>query len=322
MQIDLLFMFEFKSGINLVLAADDNYAQHLGVTLISVIENYKDARILFFHILDYGISDKNKQNLEIIGKQNRVELIFYKITEDLLANCPKVNHLSRAAYARLLISELLPFDINKVLYLDCDIVVLGNIAELYDQDLGSFSLGAVEDIMAKEILQIYFQTGLTNYFNSGVLLINLDSWRSKNIKNRAWEFIESHYNDIIRADQDVLNCLFKNDWQLLDQRFNVDLKRSGFKAMPKPDTLVLHYSDRLKPWYYIFPGASGCYYFDYLKKTPWSDFKFKDYNYKNFFKKYYWLFIKEAKRALLPYFSVALLNRYRRLLWKTYKMKK
>lgn len=315
-------MFEFRLGINVVLASDDNYAQHLGVALISLIENYKDNRILFIHILDSGLSNENKLNLEIIGQRENVKLIFYKVPENLLAECPEVNHLSRASYARLLISDLLPLNINKVLYLDSDIIVLGNIAELYDQDLGNFSLGAVEDVMAKEILRIYFQAGLVNYFNAGVLLINLDYWCRKDIKNKAWEFIKLNYNNIIRADQDVLNCLFKNDWQVLDRRFNVDLKRNGFKALPKPDTIILHYSDKLKPWHYTFCGLSGSYYFDYLKKTPWCDFKFSDYNCKNIFMKYYWLFIKETKKALLPCLPAALLDRYRRLLWKTYKMKK
>ncbi|MCX6794758.1 MAG: glycosyltransferase family 8 protein [Candidatus Falkowbacteria bacterium] len=315
-------MFEFKNEINLVLAADDNYAPPLGVALISIIENYHDSRFLFFHILDNGISDKNKEYLKIIGKKKGVELIFYDIPENLLADCPEVNHLSRTSYARLMISELLPSDVDKALYLDADIVVLENIAELYDQDLNGLSLGAVADVMAKEILRIYFYSGLSNYFNAGVLLINLDSWRRQDVKKKSLEFISRHFKDIIRADQDILNCLFKDDWKLLDNRFNTDLKRRGRKAMPGRGTVVLHYSDRVKPWQYLFSGASGRYYFDYLRKTPWPDFKFGDKNFKNFFKKYYLLLVKEFKKFLLPYLPTSLSDNYRRLLWRTYRMKK
>jgi lipopolysaccharide biosynthesis glycosyltransferase len=312
-------MFEYRLGVNVVLACDNNYAQHLGVAIVSLIENYKDSRNLFIHVFYSDLSPENKLNLEITGKRDGVSLIFYNITNDLLKDCPEVNHLSRATYARLLISELLPAEINRVIYLDSDIVVLGNIGDLYNQDLGKYSLGAVEDVMAKEILQIYFQKDLSNYFNAGVLLINLDSWRQKDVKNRAWDFIKLNYNNIVRADQDVLNCLFKNDWRKLDNRFNLDLKRRSLETMPGPDTVILHYSDRLKPWHYAFSGSSASYYFFYLEKTPWKNFKFKD---NNFLRKYYFIFIKKFKISALPYIPDVLLKEYRRLLWKTYKMKK
>jgi lipopolysaccharide biosynthesis glycosyltransferase len=201
-------------------------------------------------------------------------------------------------------------------------VVLKDITELYDQELGHFPLGAVADVMAKEILRIYFYPGLSNYFNSGVLLINLDYWRQENIKKKAWDFMRRYRKDIIRPDQDILNCLFNNNWKVLDNRFNVDLKRKSFMVMPGSDTVVLHYSDRIKPWQYLFTRSSSYYYFVYLKKTPWGDFKFKDKNLKNFFKKYYLLSMKELKRILLPFVPLSLLDNYRRLLWRTYEMKK
>jgi len=304
------------------MAADDNYAQHLGVALISIIENYQDSRLLVFHIFDNNISAHNKEYLEIIGGNKNVTLIFYKITPGLLNDCPEVNHLTKTCYARLLVAELLPPGINKVIYLDADIVVSGDVSELYDQDLGDFPLGAVADVMSREILRIYFYPGLFNYFNSGVLLINLDLWRREAIKQKAWEFIRCYSSDIIRADQDVLNCLFKNNWKLLDNRFNTDLKRKGFLAKPVSNVIILHYSDRIKPWHYLFVGLSGCHYFTYLKKTPWKDFKFKDKNLKNFIKKYFLLFVKETKKILLPYLPAAFLDSYRRLLWRTYKIKK
>lgn len=315
-------MSEFSNGINLVLASDDNYAKYLGVALFSIVENYNDSRILFLHILDNGISTDSKKRLKTTINKPGIELLFYDISGGFLADFPEVNHLSRTSYARLLIAELLPKDIKKIIYLDCDLVVLKDIAELYDQNLGSYSLGAVSDVMAKEILRIYFYPGLTNYFNAGVLLIDLEAWRQKNIKIRAGEFIKIHFKDLIRSDQDVLNCLFKDDWKILDSRFNLDLKRESFSAMPPVNTAVLHYSDRLKPGSYLFSGRSGVYYFKYLNKTPWKDSGFADRNLKNFFKKYYYLLKKESKRIIRPFLPQKLLDNYRRLLWLTYKVKK
>lgn len=321
-------MSEFINSLNLVLAADDRYAQHLGVTLVSIAENYRGSRRLFFHIFDDHIGAVNKARLNLIGEQlakNKtadIKIIFYNISVNLLADCPEVNHLSRATYARLLAPELLPLDIDKIIYLDADIVALGNIAELYDQDLSGCSLGAVSDVMAEEILRIYFYPGLVGYFNAGVLLISLNAWRQKRIKERSWQFINQHFPDLIRSDQDVLNCLFKDDWKLLDSRFNVDLKRRGFRVMPAADAVILHYSDRVKPDSYLFAGLSGRYYHNYLQKTPFRDFKITDYSVQNFFKKYGRLLIRGLKRAVLPYLPSILTDAYRRLLWRTYRVKK
>lgn len=315
-------MSEIKNVINLVLAADDNYARYLGVALVSIIDNHHDPRPLFFHILDNGITDQNKEYLKVIGESKGAKLKFYEISENLLAACPEVGHLTKTSYARLLIPELLPADITKVIYLDVDIVVLGDIAELYNQDIKGHSLGAVTDVMAKEILRIYFYPGLSGYFNAGVLLIDPGAWRQRNIKERAWEFIAKHQPDLIRSDQDVLNCLFKDDWQPIADRFNVDLKRQSFRAMPPSETVVLHYSDRLKPDDYRFTGRSGHYYFDYLRKTPWSKAGFRRQSFKNFFVRYFYLLVKESKRLLLPCLPPFLLDAYHRLLWWTVQVKK
>jgi len=313
-------MYEFDKGINIVLAADDNYSSHLGVTLISLLDNFQDQRLLFIHILSDGISKKNLENLKLVGEKKNVYLFFYELTSDLLSACPEVNHLSRTSYARLFIAELLPPAIEKIIYLDSDIIVLGNIAELYDQDLRGFPLGAVADVMSKEILRIFFYHGLTNYFNAGVLVINLSLWRQMAVEERAKAFIKKYFKNMIRADQDILNCLFINNWELIDNRFNFDAKRKFFDKLPPSNTLILHYSDKIKPWHYLFIGISSRYYFYYREKTPWKKFDFKDKNLINFFKKYLLFIFKKIKLLLIPIFPTIYLDLYRYLLWKTYKV--
>lgn len=310
-----------SSVIRIVLAADDNYAQHLGVALVSILENYHGKQKIEFHILDNNITIRNIEKIKQIGVNYKANLSFYKISEDFLKDFPEVNHLSRATYSRIFIPNLLPTNIEKVLYLDSDIVVLGDISQLYNQDLQNYSTGAVRDIMAKEILRIYFDKSLSDYFNAGVLLINLQKWRQKMISQYLSEFIELHKNQLLRADQDILNCLFKNDWLLLDKKFNLDLKRGNLNSEPEKDTVVLHYSDKAKPWQYIFYGKSQKYYWQYLKKTPWADFKLSDNNFPNLIRKYARVSIIFIKRRLLPLFPDKLMDFYRKILWSTYKVK-
>ena len=310
-----------SSVIRIVLAADDNYAQHLGVALVSILENYHGKQKIEFHILDNNISDINIKKIRQIGSAYKVDLFFYKISEDLFGNYPETNHLSRATYSRIFIPELLPLDIKKVLYLDVDLVALKDISELYNTDLKNFSVGAVRDVMSKEILRIYFDREVTNYFNAGVLLINLEKWRQEKITEKSLEFSRLNRKKIVRADQDILNCLFKNDWLLLDKKFNLDLKRGNLNSEPEKDTVVLHYSDKAKPWQYIFYGKSQKYYWQYLKKTPWADFKLSDNNFPNLIRKYARVSIIFIKRRLFPLFPDKLMDFYRKILWSTYKIK-
>jgi len=312
---------ENNDVIKIVLAADDNYAQHLGVAMTSILENHKNGQKIEFYILDCNIKNVNLEKIKQIGFTYKVNLFFYKISGRLSNDYPEMNHLSRATYSRIFIPELLPLDVKKVLYLDVDLVVLEDISELYNIDLDNFSVGAVRDVMSKEILRIYFDREVSDYFNAGVLLINLEKWRQKKITEKSLEFARLNRKRIVRADQDILNCLLKNDWLPLDKKFNLDLKRSKLNSEPKNDTVILHYSDKAKPWQYIFYGKSQKYYWQYLKKTPWADFNFSDKNFFKFIRKYARVFIISIKRRLLPLFPDKLIDFYRKVLWSTYKIK-
>ncbi len=312
---------ENKDTIRIVFAADDNYAQHLGVAMTSILENYKNSQKIEFFILDNNIGNINLEKIKKIGSIYKVDLFFYKISANLLNNYPEANHLSKVTYSRIFIPELLPLNVKKVLYLDVDLVALKDISTLYNIDLKDFSAGAIRDVMSKEILRIYFDREVRDYFNAGVLLINLEKWRRKEITKKSLEFAQLNKKKIVRADQDILNCLLKNDWLPLGGEFNVDLKRRKPSSEPEKNTVILHYSDKAKPWQYIFYGKSRKYYWQYLQKTPWADFSFPDKNFSNFIIKYARVFIRSLKRNLLPFFPNKLIDYYRKILWSTYEIK-
>jgi lipopolysaccharide biosynthesis glycosyltransferase len=310
-----------STTVNIILSANNAYAQHLGVTLVSILENSSDINKFVFHILDNNISQINQEKLRLIENKYTTKIIIYKIDDALLSSFPEVHHVLKAAYSRLLIVDLLPTNIDKVLYLDTDMVILKDIVPLYKTELNNFGLAAVQDVMSEEITRIHFCPNLKDYFNSGVMLINLKKWRSLNIKTKSLDIVKKYYSQLIRADQDILNCLFRNDWLTLSSCFNVDLKRQSPFSMPNQETVILHYSDKIKPWSYTFVGPSKKYYNYFLAKTPWVDFKINDKNLKNFIKKYIRVFIKEIKRLLLPLVPKKLLDVYRRFIWKLYKVK-
>ncbi|HMB65256.1 MAG TPA: glycosyltransferase [Patescibacteria group bacterium] len=211
--------------------------------------------------------------------------------------------------------------VDKFLYLDCDTVTLGDLSVLYEKSIEQKALAAVKDSMSKEILRIYFYPGLKDYFNSGVMLINLKKWKQFNLKEKAEEFFKNYGQYIIRADQDILNCLFKDDWKELDLKYNLDLKRGRKSYKIASQAVILHYSDKIKPWHYLFVGGSKKFYFQYLGKTPWKDFKYQDKSLKNFFKKYLINFFKLSKLLALKFIPKKLIDIYRKKLWASYRFR-
>lgn len=289
-----------SNNIHLVLASDNNYAQHLGVTMVSILENNHLKSNIVFHILENNLNQENKEKLKIIKDKYNCQLFFYNIQEQEIENFPDMGYVGKTAYLRLFIPRILPKEINRVLYLDCDLIVLNDLQNLYQLELQGKSLAAIKDVKSEDILRIFFYPGIKKYFNSGVILIDVNAWREKNITKKAIDFIKKYQKQITSSDQDVLNCLFINDWLEIDKIYNLDLKHERINKLPSKDTVIFHYSDRIKPWSYLYTGKNKKYYFKYLSLTPWNDFKYSDKNLKNFFKKYKLVLLKIIKNLLRP----------------------
>jgi lipopolysaccharide biosynthesis glycosyltransferase len=310
-----------KNVIPICLAADNNYAQHLGVTLLSVLENLNKNVNVDFHILCVGINNINKEKIKNVVYKYKAKVFFYELETHLFSNFKEINHLSLAAYARLFLPKILTSDIEKIIYLDSDTIVLQNIGQLYDIDVKDYALASVRDVMSSEILRIFFYPGLKKYFNSGVMLINLKKWKDDNLLEKSIEFAKQYNKYLLRADQDILNCIYKDSWKELPEEYNLDLKRKKNSKSLVKNAIILHYSDRIKPWHYLFYGDSKDYYWYYLKQSPWKDYTYPDKNYINIFKKP----IIETKKRIKSYLSKIIPNRYidqyRKKLWSLYKSK-
>lgn len=305
--------------INIVMASDDNYAQHMGVAIISILRNKKDNYDINFHILDGGLSEINQNKIKKIIENANQKVYFYKTDNKETEKFPQTGYVSRATCLRLLITDILPKNIQKVLYLDCDIVVLKDLYDLYNYDLGDKPLAAVRDIKSTEILRIYFYPNLYRYFNAGVLLINLNFWRNQKIISEFISFTEKYSEHLIMIDQDILNCVFRNNWIELDKKYNIDLKEESHGAMPPEDTVIFHYSDKIKPWSYLYYGKNKKYYFHYLAMSPWSSFKYTDKNTKKMIKKIKLIVIKYLKNKIRPIMPNNILDIYKRYMLKTVK---
>lgn len=270
--------------INIIFSSDNNYAQHLGVTLISLLINFKNKKYnLIINILDGGISEENKINIKSIVNKYDVKVMFFLMDKKTFTNCPEIRHLKLAAYYRILIPEIIPENIKKVIYLDSDIAVIGDISKLFEQNINNYFIGAVKEISQEEVLKVWGDDGVTKYFNSGVLLINLEKWRQYKISDKVFDFINKNKIKIKWADQDALNVILANQWFELENRFNLQV--SGNYKKEKTDIIIVHYVGPIKPWHFSYFNYYSKYYWFYIKITPWKTYKCPDFSFYNLIKK-------------------------------------
>lgn len=266
--------------LNICCCTDDNYAQHCAVTLCSLFENNKDS-IFSIHILINSLTDSNKNELVSLVKRYGSEISFHNVNSTQLKGCQyRVKRpLSEAAYYRVLLATVLPPEIDTILYLDCDIVVIGNITDLFEIEMENYPVAAVQEpveICDDHRNQLSLPYG-DSYFNSGVLLINLSYWRTHNSQTKLLEFSKRERH-VYCHDQDALNYVFKNQWYRLSPKWNksntatlelVDFYHILDKYEYLNDARIIHYIDEPKPWYGIIGTRYRRLYEFYLKKSGW-----------------------------------------------------
>ena len=281
--------------IILVCAADDNYAMPLAVTCRSVLENLGKDRIISIFIIGNGISKNNKVRIEKSLNSNSCNLRWLDIQiEELqkLSSLP-THSLTIATYYRLFIAEILPDNIKKAIYLDSDLIVRKDTGLLWDLEIGENALMAVQDfgipfVSSEYGLDQYQELGLApdcKYFNAGILVINLDVWRTKQVSKKVIEYLLQNQSHIHFADQEELNAILAKKWLELDPRWNQQASLFGYHSWRETtfsetkysqlliDPYIVHFS-RKKPWKSLDPHPNRHLFFKYLDKTDWKGYRF------------------------------------------------
>lgn len=274
------------SKINLVFAVDNQYVQHMAATLTSIFYNSKKSEDLIINVIDGGITLKNRAYLEDLVIRNNSQIFFKEIETNLLKNLVINGHITEATYYRILIPELFPL-INKAVYLDCDIIVRTDIVNLWGHDIKNYALGAVRlyEYNAHEHLGIPKDA---NYFNAGILIMNLDKWRKENISQKVIEFIQKYPERLISWDQDALNGILYNDWfdinlkwNLRSQLYDMDFQRAGLQTELafeelKSNPFIVHFTTASKPWHLFNSHPFKGEYFYYLEKSRYPFVKYPE----------------------------------------------
>lgn len=260
-----------ENAIRICMACDDNYAMHCASAVASMIDNHKSEEKLEFFILNSAISKKSQSRLEKLGNTKVSSLKLINVNPLDFKNCPLPEnmHFSLETYFRLKLPDFFP-DFDKVLYIDCDVTVLGDVKELWELDIAGVYAAVCEDIVPVEHLREFI--GDFANFNAGVMVINLKKWREDRISQKCFDFIEHHSEKIFFVDQDVLNSMlipkinyFPRFWNLEYMPLNDVV--SGLYS--EQEIRLIHHISRMKPWNTPFGHIYADKYFKYLAKTPW-----------------------------------------------------
>jgi lipopolysaccharide biosynthesis glycosyltransferase len=258
--------------ITLVTSADDNYAHYLGVMLFSLFRNKIPDTAIDVYVIDGGISQKNKGRLSDVSRKFAFTIHYLTITDNVYGYFyidPIIGYITPTAFYRLSIPDLFTKDTKKVLYMDCDVVVRKDLLDLWNSDISSYYLAAVND---------WGPDAPTNYFNSGVMLLNLENIRQCNIMSKARDYIKK-YNPLM-PDQDSLNFVANGKYLRLSQTFNVmsflftkefqrlDLTASQKGYMTK-DAHIVHFTGNYKFTIFLNHNPYKYIFYEYLLQTPW-----------------------------------------------------
>lgn len=279
--------------MNVLYTCDNNYVWLMGISMISLFENNVNEDEINVFLLGEKISEENQCHLTHISQQYDRRCIVIQL-ENL--DIPKELYSQRwpkSAYTRLYAGQLLPLNLHKVLYIDCDTIITGSLNKLWKLDENQYVVMGVKDCISK----IYKKNiGLKSediYINAGVLLFNLNLLRDYDISIAISRFIDQYGKKISYADQDILNSIFKGKIGILSPEYNlmtlvcmysyeniISLRRPTNYYSEKEITMgtnnprIVHFTTcmrNVKPWFQE-SDHPYCDYFEYFKrKSPWSE---------------------------------------------------
>lgn len=266
-----------QNEIPVFFASDDNYIPCLAVAIHSLEKNASKKNNYRLIILHSGMSEKGQQEIKEFEQEN-IKIEFKDISniendlkDDLALRLR--DYYSSTIYYRIFIGTLFP-EYHKAVYIDSDVILLDDIANLYNTDLEGNIIGAIPDgvVHDSKKLQDYVEVndGVENkkYFNSGVLVIDLDKFRETRVDERFVRILTKYNCDTIAPDQDYLNILCKDKVKYLPLSW--DKMPDYCEHLDEKDIHLIHYNMFRKPWHYRDVEYSDIFW-KYAKETKYYD---------------------------------------------------
>ena len=259
-----------KGEIPIFFSTDNNYVPFLDVAIRSVIANASRDYKYHIVVLNTGLDEEKTSKIKELEDEN-FQIDFADISyavKDIEHKLPKEQHFGLATWYRLFIQSLFP-QYDKIIYIDCDLVVTGDISELYHTDLeDNYMAGVVENwILHSPIFSLYTKEAVgvesKNYINAGVLVMDLEKFRENKIEERFVELINKYNFNVIDPDQAYINYLCQGKIKYLPFAWN----RTPLECVECEKPNIVHYALGAKPWQdpNVFLGN---HFWSFAKQSP------------------------------------------------------
>jgi lipopolysaccharide biosynthesis glycosyltransferase len=276
-----------SGAMHIALAADAGFAMPLAVTLASLARTHAAGEVEVT-VLHDRLPPPDIARIER-GLAGRIDVTWRQVEMGELEDAHPSTFLSKATLFRLLLPTVLPPSLERVVYLDCDLVVAGSLRRLWEHDLGGRSLAAVRDAGTPFAAGPYGTDwrglGLapdSPYFNAGVLLISLPEWRAEDATRKGLDLVRR--TRMRWGDQDALNIVFEGRWAELERRWNLQTPDASGIGLAwalwrddveeaVADPAVIHYSERDKPWRSGSAHPLADRWYEALEESEWSGWR-------------------------------------------------
>jgi len=254
------------SPVAVVIAGDERVRWGCAVAGRSLVEHAPAGTSIDFYLIHPGMAreevDRFRRSWQAPERSVTVTDIPFELAH--VKDLVRSKNLTHMAYARLFIGDLLPESVKRCVYIDTDVVFALSIVDLIQHPSDGSVVGAVPNGDGSDDTRHFERLGVAagRYFNSGVMAIDLEQWRSRDIGRAAIRFLRGFQGRLALLDQDALNVVLADSWQPLESHWNSWASRSD-----RFQDQVTHFTMVPKPWHVDFKGPGKVEFFSYLDRT-------------------------------------------------------
>lgn len=283
--------------MDLFYAFNDTYAGLAGISIFSILKNKKESDELTFHIVNSGISDNNITKIKDTIAEFNQEVRIYDMPkfEQSVNNGINIGRWNINVFSKLFVGSILPLDVHKIISIDCDTVVNGSLSDLWEIDMKEVVVAGVNECMSPGYRINLGKQESDYYFNSGLLVLNVDALRIEKYEEKFWQYIENYGSSLKYLDQDVINAVIpQGKMKLLHPKYNAItpifcLEYDEFMKIrdskkyysekefyeAKKDPIIIHFTtfflNSLRPWFNGSEHPKVDVFLSYKAQSLWVD---------------------------------------------------
>ena len=279
--------------MNVMYASDDNYAWLMGISMISLFENNKECDEINVFLFGDNLSVENQRTMTEIARKYGRKCHHVDVARISIPKILMNERYPKSTFSRLFAYDLLPKEVEKLIYLDCDTIVMDSLKEMFDMDIGNKAFLVTKDCMGKAYKRKIGLKDDDTYVNAGVMLMNMRRLREIPIAERIVAFVDKYAEAMTYADQEIVNGIFQGDFGILPVEYDMQTQfvqypyeeicriRHPHRFYSKEEIefgrqhpKIYHYTTCMldvRPWFANSKIVNAWAFDKYMQMSPWKD---------------------------------------------------